>query len=133
MVLLIPSQIGESGWNDIFNMSSAVFFPALVGILMILLGLAHFLVVHKKTVSRVEKIKDRKCYYSLLFLLISYPFSVYFLGMTISSAFLVFFGAIIFEFRNWQIIILSSIISPLAIHILFVKTLRILLPEGAFF
>lgn len=135
----IPSQVPGESLMAVYDMSSSAFFPVLAGTFMLLCGFALLMKAFAGTGAFVasgevgeEPISYRRTLI-VLALFIVYLVTIETVGMIVSSAVMIAVMALVLRYQNKKLIIISALVFPMLVFMLFELLLKILLPHGALF
>jgi len=132
----IPYQVPGATLADVSNMGSPAFFPILAGAFLVLCAAALALRTVLGQASAAGSDEDSpdaagyKRLISVAVLLVVYLFAIRSIGMIVSSMVLIVVMAPLLNYGRWRVILAVALLCPLAVFVLFEKTLRILLPHG---
>ncbi|MEO3427445.1 tripartite tricarboxylate transporter TctB family protein [Pelagibius sp. CAU 1746] len=135
----IPAQVSGESILAVADMGSSAFFPAIAGIFMLICG---GVLLFKTVVAQGILVPvpddpaaptDFRRTLSVFALFLIYLFAIETLGMMVSSVALIAVMALILQYENKKFIVISAVVFPVLVYVLFERILRILLPHGVLF
>jgi putative tricarboxylic transport membrane protein len=135
-LVLVPHQIAGQSLAAIGNLESPAFFPVLTGAVMVISAGA--LAVRALVAARATH-GPRVTFPRFPFVLavaavfVAFAAGTHLIGMLPSAVAVILGLAYLWEFRDWRILVPVAVLVPLAIYVLFEKTLLVILPRGIVF
>ncbi|MAI44670.1 MAG: tripartite tricarboxylate transporter TctB family protein [Hyphomicrobiaceae bacterium TMED74] len=151
MMTALPVDVPGAGFTSLGDMSSPAFFPALAAILVSLSAIA--LLVRSLAEARLGlndipsgsdsdlvngsrrhfDYSDLKGPALMLAACIAYIPLIHTLGMITASGLVIVILPSLFGYRDWRWIAVVAVSVPIAVYVLFERTLKVLFPHGAIF
>ena len=135
-LILIPYQIAGESIAALGNLQSPAFFPSFIGIVMIACAVA--LVCRAAAATRegrgLHVDFPRFSFVAAVgAIFILFAVGSHVVGMLPSSVIIILVLAYLWDYRDFRVLIPVAVLVPLAIYVLFEKTLLIILPRGLVF
>lgn len=136
----IPAQVPGETILAVTDMGSSAFFPALAGIFMFICGGGLFFtatagqgVFMTTAVEPDDEPVSLTRTATVFVLFVVYLLALDTVGMMVSSIILIAVMAFILQYENKKHILISAVVFPALVYVLFEHLLKILLPHGVLF
>lgn len=134
-LLLVPFQVKGESLGALLEVQSPAFFPILAALIMLLNAVVLLVqVIGRDREAGLYVRFDRPL--DVLYgigVMVGFVAATPWIGMTAASAIAILALGLFMEPRRWKAIVLTAVIVPVAIYLLFERLLLILLPEGTLF